>query len=149
LRQTLTALRAQRERDGIGLTVAEVDRADLALVNIEYEALELANAGDLDGAARLIDSEEYARLVRIHEKGIQAVSRSAAGYVRATQARIKRHRLWLTMLNGGFARTGISRLVQFRPAGAALGRPARHGARHRRTGDGAVARQAGRTRATQ
>lgn len=101
LRQTLTDLRALLDPDGLGLTVAEVDHADLALVRLEYEALELAGRGELDAAARLIESEEYARLMRVYEEGIRAVSRSAAGYVAAAEARIERHRLWLTLLCSG------------------------------------------------
>ena len=101
LRQTLIDLREELAPDGLGVTVAEVDQADLSLVRLEYEALELASRGQLDAAAALIESDEYARLVRVYEEGIYAVSRSAAGYVAATKERIRRYRLWLTMLSGG------------------------------------------------
>jgi diguanylate cyclase (GGDEF)-like protein len=101
LRDTLTALREELDPDGLGLTVSEVDQADLALISIEYEALELASRGKFAAASQLIHSSEYDRLVRVYEEGIHAVQRSASGYVRATQERIKRYRLWLTMLSGG------------------------------------------------
>lgn len=101
LRRTLTDLRAQLDPDGLGRTVAAVDQADLALVRLEYEALELASRGRLDAGARLIQSDEYARHLRVYEEGIRSVSRSAGGYVTASQARIRRYQMWLTLLCGG------------------------------------------------
>ena len=101
LRSTLTDLRRRlAPTTGIGVSAAGVDRADLALIRIEYRALDLARRGDLATARQLIESDEYYRLVRAYEEGIRAVERSALGYAHATEQRIRNFLALVVVVSG-------------------------------------------------
>lgn len=86
LRTTLTNLR-KRVRLGDNLRAAvEVDRADLALIRMEYAALDLVSKGEIKIARRIIRSERYESLVDVYLQGAQRIKARAAKYVAQTRA---------------------------------------------------------------
>lgn len=70
LRETLSDLRRELHASHHAEAVARVDQADLELIAMEYQALDLASKGELDNARRIIESKRYDHLVDVYFKGI-------------------------------------------------------------------------------
>lgn len=61
--------------------IAEVDRSDLELIEMQYRALNLVAKGEMEAARRIIYSPRYDYLLDTYFAGIQAVERRAERYV--------------------------------------------------------------------
>lgn len=88
LRGTLTQLRNEIQLTSNKAAVAAVDRADLLLIAMEYEALELASTGNLAEARGLIHSPQYDHLLTIYFEGVKGIKNRADAYVRDTEKRL-------------------------------------------------------------
>jgi len=94
LRSTMTDLRSQVHGEADQADAAGVDRADLALVAMEYQALDLVSRGEFDRARRIINSERYDYLVDIYLHGIRGIEKRAQRHVAMVRAELNFH-LWL------------------------------------------------------
>lgn len=81
LRHTITALRRKLQLSTNKISAAEVDHADLALIAMEYEALELTARGRISEARTIIHSEHYKRLLQVYYDGIQKIEMRASQYI--------------------------------------------------------------------
>lgn len=81
LRQTLSELRDNIQLTDNQFAAQRVDRADLALVAMEQQALELAREGKLVEAREIINSARYDQLVDVYQNGIGEIERRAEAYV--------------------------------------------------------------------
>lgn len=88
LRETLSNLRIELEASNHADTISDVDDADLALVAMEYEALDLASKGKLEEARRLIHSERYDKLASVYYEGLHAIEKHAAHFIAQRRARL-------------------------------------------------------------
>ena len=86
LRRTLTDLRKRVRVDDNLASANEVDRADLALIEMEYAALDLVSTGQIATARRIIRSDRYDALVEVYLKGTQRIKQRAEAYVARTRA---------------------------------------------------------------
>lgn len=117
LRQTLTGLREQVDNSSHSAAAAEVDRADLALIEMEYRALDLASQNKLEEARRLIHSPRYNYLVDAYYTGVRGIEQRASAFVESTQRKLDIY-LW-TLLAISAASMGlivIGWFVLIRPA---------------------------------
>lgn len=96
LRATLNQLRKDLDSPQDEISATQVDRADLALTAMEYQALELARAGRLEDAQRIVNSPRYDNLVAVYREGIQRIEDRAAAHVRGTQSDLELH-LWINI----------------------------------------------------
>lgn len=102
LRQTLRdlrgALRMGLNRDAIAI----VDEADLSLIAMEYEALDLASKGKLESARKIIRSPRYDYLVNVYYEGIRSIEKSADRFIDATRKRLDFY-LWTIIFLSGLS----------------------------------------------
>ena len=91
LRKTLSGLRAELKLAPNRAAALQVDRADLALIALEYEALELVGRGNFRDARKLIHSSRYAHLVSIYYAGIAGIEQRASEHIAATEKRLDRY----------------------------------------------------------
>lgn len=91
LRRTLSKLRAELRSSPQRIEVSQVDKADLALVALEYEALELVNRGNFAEARGLIHGPRYHHLVQIYFEGIREIEQRAAAHVAATRQQVTQY----------------------------------------------------------
>jgi diguanylate cyclase (GGDEF)-like protein len=96
LRDTLTSLRRQVEETPDRITAEAVDRADLALIEMEYRALDLASQGRLGEARELIHSPRYNYLVDAYYAGIRSIEKRASAYIESTQRKLDIY-LWIIL----------------------------------------------------
>jgi len=94
LRSTMTDLRSQIHEEADEAEGARIDRADLALVAMEYEALDLVSRGEFDRARRIVNSKRYDYLVDIYVHGIRGIEKRAQHYVATVRAELNFY-LWL------------------------------------------------------
>jgi len=94
LRSTLTDLRSQVHGAADEIDAAQIDRADLALVAMEYQALDLVSRGEVERARRIINSKRYDYLVDIYVHGIRGIEKRAEQYVAVIRAELNFY-LWL------------------------------------------------------
>lgn len=99
LRTTLTRLRNDVRHSG-RQAVNEVDRADLALVAMEYQALDLASRGDLKSARAIVYSPRYDHLVDVYYRGVSAIEQRAGAYAESMRSRLDFY-LWALILLAG------------------------------------------------
>ncbi len=60
---------------------SSVDKANLALVDMEYEAIEFVNNGQAEKAVKILESQEYWNQKKIYEQGLRDyVQRKGARY---------------------------------------------------------------------
>ncbi len=100
LRTTLTTLRNQVPSERHTIAVPELDRTDLALVAMEYEALDLVSRGDFERAWRIINSDKYNYLVDIYVKGIRGIEQRASHYVEDMRTETNLY-LWMIVALSG------------------------------------------------
>lgn len=100
LRQTLSDLRGDLRSGLHEEAIATVDEADLALIAMEYEALDLASKGKLDSARKIIRSPRYDYLVNVYYEGIRSIEKHAGQFVEATRSRLDFY-LWTIILLSG------------------------------------------------
>jgi diguanylate cyclase (GGDEF)-like protein len=93
LRRTLNRLRGEIQLKPNKAAVARIDRADLMLTGMEYEALELASQGDLGQARKIIHSARYEHLLDIYFEGLKGIEERAADYLIATERKVDNY-LW-------------------------------------------------------
>jgi diguanylate cyclase (GGDEF)-like protein len=96
LRETLTNLRNRVEASQDRIAAEAVDKADLALIEMEYRALDLASQGKLGEAQRLINSPRYNYLVDAYVEGVRGIEQRASAFVDTTQRKLDLY-IW-TML---------------------------------------------------
>ena len=97
LRKTLTDLRMQVEADAHLDDAARVDNADLALVAMEYEALDLVGRNEAARAREIIASPRYAYLLNIYDEGIRSIEVRARRYIERSRTELNLY-LWMTVL---------------------------------------------------
>ena len=97
LRTILSSLRLALEQSGGTSEIGDVDNADLALIAMEYQALDLASRGELAAARRLIHSAGYDELVQIYYRGIHKVEQRSASYAHHLQRQLDLY-LWALLL---------------------------------------------------
>lgn len=95
LRALLTRLRSE-VRGQNAIEAAQVDRSDLALISMEYEALELASHGQFDEARQIIHGKKYEYLMDAYTQGIRGIEQRAARYVDSIKSQLN-FNLWLIM----------------------------------------------------
>jgi len=100
LRETLSDLRRSLHSGQHGDVIDSVNEADLKLITIEHQALDLASKGEIDAARELVHSQRYDYLVNIYQEGVQSIEESAAQFVNATKARLDFY-LWAIILLSG------------------------------------------------
>jgi diguanylate cyclase (GGDEF)-like protein len=100
LRETLSQLRRELQATQQGGAIANVDKADLELIAMEYQALDLAGKGRLDEARQIVDSRRYDYLVDAYFEGVQGIERHAAMFVEETRRRLDFY-LWLVIAMSG------------------------------------------------
>lgn len=117
LRTTLHELRgALRLRENIA-ALRSVDRADLSLVAMEYQALDLASRGDVQAARSLINSPQYAHLSQIYFGGLQDIESRSQAYVEETEGKVARFlKLILGLSFAAFAMIVLGWSALVRPA---------------------------------
>lgn len=82
LRSMLTVLQAQMRAEGESTEVSDaLGGSQLKLMRMERRALDLAAAGNVEAARRIIDSKRYKYLVDIYSRGIQTIEQRAARHV--------------------------------------------------------------------
>ena len=96
LRRALTDLRSELQLEEGKADAAQVDDADLALIAMEYEALELVSRDRLDEARSLIHSKRYDGLVEVYEAGLRGIERQATTFVERAGRNIHRF-LWINL----------------------------------------------------
>jgi len=96
LRRALTDLRSELQLEEGKADAAQVDDADLALIAMEYEALELVSRDRLDEARSLIHSKKYDDLVEVYEAGVRGIERRATTFVEREGRNIHRY-LWINL----------------------------------------------------
>jgi diguanylate cyclase (GGDEF)-like protein len=116
LRQALVELRREIRLPENRLTVQAVDRADLALVAMEYEALDLASKGRFAEARRVVYSSQYDNLLKVYFGGIEAIERRAEKHVSDSERMFERY-LWIIigLSLAGFGIVLIGWFVLVRP----------------------------------
>ena len=100
LRQTLSDLRRELQSSQTAAAVAKVDEADLDLIAMEYQALDLAGKGDLPRARQIVHSPRYDYLVNVYFEGVRSIERNAAEFVETTRKRLDLY-LWTIIILSG------------------------------------------------
>ena len=100
LRQTLSDLRRELQASKTAGAVAKVDEADLDLIAMEYQALDLAGKGDLPRARQIIHSPRYDYLVNAYVQGVRSIEQNAAQFVETTRTRLDLY-LWAIIILSG------------------------------------------------
>lgn len=93
LREILSDLRHELQTSYHQAAIESVDQADLALIAIEYQALDLAGRGKLENARKLIHSPRYDYLADVYAKGIRSIEKQAAEFVAERRQRLDLY-LW-------------------------------------------------------
>ena len=93
LRETLSNLRRELGSSPHDAAIASIDEADLALIAMEYQALDLASKGNLPSARKLIHSSRYDYLVNVYVEGVHSIEKHAAQFVAETSDRLNFY-LW-------------------------------------------------------
>jgi diguanylate cyclase (GGDEF)-like protein len=96
LRQTLTNLRSELQLKEARSEAAQIDKSDLALTAMEYEALELVSRGQINDARSLIHSNKYDHLVGLYEEGVRGIEQRASTFVERSDGKIDKY-LWATL----------------------------------------------------
>lgn len=104
LRQILIDLRRSLAGAHNEDAVASVDEADLALIAMEYQALDLATSGELQGAREIVDSQRYDYLVNVYQQGVGAIEKDASRFVAETRSRLD-FLLWIIIALSGVSLT--------------------------------------------
>jgi diguanylate cyclase (GGDEF)-like protein len=117
LREALAELRREIRLPENRLTARNVHRADLALVALEYEALELASKGRFAEARRVVYSPQYDNLLKVYFDGVQAIKRRAEKHVHDSERLFERY-LWVIigLSLAGFGIVLLGWFVLVRPA---------------------------------
>lgn len=102
LRQTLSSLRSDLRSGRDSAAIESVDEADLALIAMEYEALDLASKGKLESARKLIESSRYDYLANVYFEGINSIEKHAARFVAERRTRLELD-LWAILLLSGIS----------------------------------------------
>lgn len=100
LRETLSSLRRDLQSGQHEAAIATVDEADLKLIAMEYQALDLASKGNLSSAQNLIRSSRYDYLSNVYYEGIRGIEKHAAQFVESTRRRLDFY-LWTIILLSG------------------------------------------------
>jgi hypothetical protein len=106
LRETLSDLRGALRIGRHEEAIAAVNEADLALIAMEYQALDLASRGELQGARGIIDSSRYGYLVNVYHEGVRSIEKHAREYVAETRSRLDFY-LWTIIALSGVSLTLI------------------------------------------
>lgn len=93
LRETLSNLRRELRSTRHAAAIANVDNADLELIAMEYQALDLATRGQLDSARQVIESRRYDHLINVYYDGVRGIERHAAMFVGEIRRRLDLY-LW-------------------------------------------------------
>lgn len=88
LREILKQLRSDLEIAGARSAASNVDRADLALIAREFQALDLASRGQLPEARRIILGDDYNYYLKIYYDGIAELEQKATEHLSAGHRRI-------------------------------------------------------------
>jgi len=100
LRETLSSLRRDLQSGQNEAAIATVDEADLKLIAMEYQALDLASKGKLPSAQKLIRSSRYDYLNNVYYEGIRAIEKHAARFVESTRSRLNFYLWTIISLSG-------------------------------------------------
>lgn len=87
LRSLLHELQGQMRAHGERTEIADaVASSQLNLIRMEQRALDLASAGNVEAARRIIDSKRYKYLVDIYSRGIQSIEQRAARHLESIRS---------------------------------------------------------------
>jgi len=100
LRETLSSLRHDLQSGQHEAAIATVDEADLKLIAMEYQALDLASKGNLPSAQKLIRSARYDYLNNVYYEGIRGIEKHAARFVDSPRSRLNYY-LWTIIVLSG------------------------------------------------
>jgi diguanylate cyclase (GGDEF)-like protein len=106
LRETLSDLRRNLQSSRHDAAIASIDEADLAMIAIEYQALDLASKGNLASARKLIQSQRYDYLINVYYEGVRSIEKHAAQFVADTRNRLDFY-LWTIIILSGVSLTLI------------------------------------------
>jgi len=102
LRETLSDLRRALQAGQHERVIASIDEADLSLIAMEYQALDLASKGNLPSARKLIQSQRYDYLVDVYSAGVNSIEKHAAQFVAETRGRLNLY-LWAIIILSGIS----------------------------------------------
>ena len=100
LRETLSTLRRELQSTPHAAAIAGVDQADLELIAMEYQALDLASKGQLASARRIVESPRYEHLIDAYYEGVRAIEQHSAAFVYETRRRVDLY-LWAILALSG------------------------------------------------
>ncbi len=100
LRQALAHLRKHVQTNANQIAAKQIDETDLALVAMEYSALDLVSKGQYEQARRLINSDKYDDLVASYVHGIRGIERRAQQFVDTTRTDMNFYLRLIVVLSG-------------------------------------------------
>lgn len=89
LRQSINRLRADLDLSSSSDIAARVDAADLELLALKFQALELAARGRLKDASRVIGSGRYEQLRKAYIEGLDEIEAHARAHLRASEQEVE------------------------------------------------------------